>query len=117
MDPLITPLGRGALMRNLLRASGFFQKDLIRIVLAVLLLRRAVAASLLTPWPLSLIVDRVISGKTLPAWLPGWFHQIDQHILLGFLTAAILFLYILHGAVSGRQNYLLIQIGLRGLER
>lgn len=104
-------------MKNLLRVGRVFQEDLVQIVFAILLLLAAVLANLFKPWPLSLIVDSVISGKPLPGWLPTWFHHLDQPILLAFLTAAILFLYILHGALTARQTFLLIQIGLRGLER
>src|SRR5437016_1010705 len=104
-------------MKNLLRAARFFQADAVRICLAVILLLCAIAANLFKPWPLSLIVDSVLSNKPLPAWLPAWMRNLDQPFLLGLLAAAILFLHILHGALSARENYLLIQIGLRGLER
>jgi ATP-binding cassette subfamily B protein/subfamily B ATP-binding cassette protein MsbA len=74
------------------------------IVLGLMLLE--IVFTVLTPWPLKLIVDNVLPGQTLPdaaAWiglLPG---ADDPHGLLGWLAVATLLLF------AGRQAALMIK--------
>ena len=103
-------------MKSLLRALRFFRSDAGPIGFAVSLLLLSSAASLLKPWPLALIVDCVLGNKPLPHWL-SWATPWDRLTLLAFLGGSIMVLYAGQGALSAWQNYISIQIGLRGLSR
>ena len=77
------------------------------------LLFLSIGTSLLKPWPLAIIVDSVIGKEPAPRWL----ETSDKSFLLLLLCLLILIIYVGHGALSALQNYLSIQVGLRGLQR
>lgn len=77
------------------------------------LLFLSIGTSLLKPWPLAIIVDSVIGNESAPHWLGA----SDKAMLLPMLSLMILTIYVGHGALSALQNYLSIQVGLRGLQR
>jgi ATP-binding cassette subfamily B protein len=104
-------------MKLLLRAFGFFRVDAPRILVVVALLLGSIAASLLKPWPLALIVDSVLGNKALPAFLRGTALAQSKDTLLLAMVVVTLLLYFGHGALSAWQNFLSIKIGLRGLRR
>jgi ATP-binding cassette subfamily B protein len=104
-------------MKNLVRALRYFQPDAPRIALAGLLLVLATAANLLKPWPLAILVDDVLGNKPLPPWLSACVGQVSKDGLVAILSIATLLLHLGQGALSSAQNYLSIQIGLRGLTR
>jgi ATP-binding cassette subfamily B protein/subfamily B ATP-binding cassette protein MsbA len=103
-------------MKSVLRALRFFRPDAAPIVFALGLLLVSTGASLLKPWPLALIVDCVLSGKPLPAWM-SWAQGWTRNALLLFLGVSIVVLYAGQGMLSAWQNYASIRIGLRGLVR
>jgi len=104
-------------MKNLWRALHFFRADWPLVVAAFGLLLLSVAANLLKPWPLALIVDSVLGDKEFPAWLADVMRGLSQAGRVGLLGAAVLVAHFGQGALAAGQNYLLIKVGLRGLAR
>ena len=102
-------------MKRTLRALQFFRHDAGLLWGAGFLLFFSVGANLLKPWPLAVLVDSVLGTKPLPPWLASW--QDKRLMLIPLLTGAILVLHVGQGAVSALQNYLTINVGLRGLRR
>src|SRR5947209_7760979 len=104
-------------MKNLLRALNYFRADAWQIGLVVILLLFSIGLNVLKPWPLALVVDCVLGGKPLPAWVPkeaaGWGQAKQLAVLIGTLLA----LHLGHATISALQLFLSIRIGLRGLCR
>ncbi len=114
--PFLRPKIPG-LMKNLVRALRYFHPDAARIGLAGLLLLLATMANLLKPWPLAIMVDDVLGNRPLPPWLSAHAGRASKDGLVAILSLATLLLHLGQGALSSAQNYLSIQIGLRGLTR
>ena len=105
------------LMRNFVRALGFFKPDTLGIAAVLVLMLTSIGINALKPWPVALIVDCVLGQKLFPAWLPAsWTHR-SQTGQLGGLILLLLLLHLGHAGLSAAQNYLSIRIGLRGLQR
>ena len=104
-------------MKNLFRALHYFRPDAPRIVIVGLLLLAGIAANLLKPWPLAIIVDSVLGGKPLPDWLANWTGHASKSQLLLLLSGATFLIHLTQGILSSGQNYLAIKIGLAGLRR
>ena len=100
-------------MDKLRHALTFFREDRARIGAALALLVASIGTNLLKPWPLAIIVDSVIGDE--PA--PGWLQTPDEDFMLLLLGVLILIIYVGHGALSALQNFISIQVGLRGLQR
>lgn len=100
-------------MQKLRQALTFFRPDTARIGVALFLLAASIGANLLKPWPLAIIIDSVIGNESPPAWL----QTLDKEFLLLLLGILILIIYVGHGAISALQNFISIQVGLRGLQR
>ncbi len=100
-------------MDKLRHALTFFREDRARIWAALALLIASIGTNLLKPWPLAIIVDSVIGDE--PA--PGWLQTPDEDFMLLLLGVLILIIYVGHGALSALQNFISIQVGLRGLQR
>jgi ATP-binding cassette subfamily B protein/subfamily B ATP-binding cassette protein MsbA len=103
-------------MRDWLRSLKYFRPDAPRIAAVFCLLLASTVLNVLKPWPLALIVDCVLGHKPLPHWF-GPAAAWDRTALLAGLSAALLLLYLLQGGLAAVQNYLSIQISLRGLTR
>ena len=103
-------------MRDWLRALKYFRPDAPRIGASLLLMLASTALNVLKPWPLALIVDGVLEHKPLPHWL-GSVASWNPPAPLAGLSAALLLLYMLQGALAAAQNYLSIQVSLSGLTR
>src|SRR6185436_16744376 len=101
-------------MNNLSRALQYFRPDLPRVWLAFGLLLLSTGASLLKPWPLALIVDGVLTERSLPAVL-HWAASWSKGALLGLLAGVLFLLHASQGALSAWQNFTSIKVGLRGL--
>ncbi|MFQ5630551.1 MAG: ABC transporter ATP-binding protein, partial [bacterium] len=50
----------------------------------------AIAATLLTPWPLKMIIDNVIGGEPFPGWLQNYTTPFAPEILILVLTTAVI---------------------------
>lgn len=104
-------------MKHFLRVLACYRSDLPRIGLSFGLLVLAIGANLLKPWPIALLVDSVVGGKPLPAWLAGNPIAENKTTLLAILGLSVLLLHALNGGLMALQNYWVIDIGLRGLTR
>ncbi|MGH9593456.1 MAG: ABC transporter transmembrane domain-containing protein, partial [Bryobacteraceae bacterium] len=103
-------------MKDLRRALLYFRPDAPRAGGSLCLLLLGVCLNALKPWPLALIVDRVLGHRDLPPLL-GAAGRWDKSVLLAVLCATILALHLVHGAVMAAHNYTSIAISLRGLAR
>ena len=86
------------------------------LVLVGLLMLVGVALSLLTPWPLKLIVDNVLSNKPLPeslAWIRSLPGAGSPSLLLGWLAGATVGIYLITHVISILQRYVEAGLGSR----
>jgi ATP-binding cassette subfamily B protein/subfamily B ATP-binding cassette protein MsbA len=97
------------------RALQFFRPERARIAGVSVLMLAGIGANLLKPWPMAVLVDSVLGTKALPAALQAWSN--DKAALIVLLAAVTAVLHLLHGGLNATQNYLAIDIGLRGLRR
>lgn len=67
-----------------------------------------IAASLLQPWPMQIIVDCVLGTKPMPAWLPA-----DKAPALLAVCVALLGLHFLRGALGTWSSIVLVRAGLK----
>ena len=104
-------------MSTLRRALRFFRSDAPRLVLVFLLLVLGAVASVLKPWPLAVIVDSLLGGAALPHWLGPYDPATSRNYLLAVLVGLVLVLHAGQGILAATQNFIAIQIGLRGLRR
>ena len=102
-------------MSPLRRALQFFRPERARIAGVSVLMLAGIGANLLKPWPMAVLVDSVLGTKALPAALEPWAN--DKPALIVLLAVVTAVLHLLHGGLSALQNYLAIDIGLRGLRR
>ena len=103
-------------MKDFARALKYFRPDAGRIMWAFCLMLASAGLNALKPWPLALIVDSVLGHKPLPRMMaPNG--MIDKSWLLAFLAGAIFMLHFAQAAVASAQNYVSIQVSLRGLTR
>jgi ATP-binding cassette subfamily B protein len=106
-------------MANLLRALRYYRADTFRILGVIGLLILGVVAGLLRPWPLSILVDHFLGGKTEAQGIKGWTSvwvgtpQQGMVVMVGLAFLA----YAFQALISALQNYLSIGISLRGLAR
>src|SRR5687768_11800907 len=77
----------------------------------------SIAANLLKPWPVALILDHIVAGLPAPGWLPEYFKTAQVPSLLGFAALAIFILHSAQGVFAAGQNFFSIKAGLRGLAR
>jgi ATP-binding cassette, subfamily B, bacterial len=104
-------------MTKLLRPLAYFRPDVPRIAVVGALMLANVAANILKPWPLALLVDSVLSGKPLPQWVADHVRDTSQWSLIVKCSLVMLALHIGQGVLSALQNFTAIQVGLRGLTR
>jgi ATP-binding cassette, subfamily B, bacterial len=105
-------------MNTIRRALRFFRPDLVRIGLVLLLSLASICGSVLKPWPLAIIVDVALQGRPMPSWLAelGSFPP-DKATLILLFTVILFSIHAFQGVLSAAQNFVAIQIGLRGLRR
>ena len=104
-------------MKNWSRVLSYFRPELPGVWLALLMMALSIAANLLKPWPVALILDHIISGRPAPGWLPEYFKTAQVPALLGFAALAIFILHSAQGIFAAGQNFFSIKAGLRGLAR
>jgi ATP-binding cassette subfamily B protein/subfamily B ATP-binding cassette protein MsbA len=103
-------------MKDFARALKYFRPDAGRIMWVFCLMLASAGLNALKPWPLALIVDSVLGHKGLPRVMAA-NGMIGKSWLLAFLAGAIFMLYFAQAAVASAQNYVSIQVSLRGLTR
>lgn len=104
-------------MKTLLRAMRFFRPDAPRLAAVFAFLLLGVVANVLKPWPLAVIVDSVLGDQPPPRWLGTHDAHTGRTYLLTVLAGLVLLLHAGQGILSATQNFIAIQIGLRGLRR
>lgn len=104
-------------MNQFRRVAAFYLADAPRVAAAIGLMLVSVAANLLKPWPLAWIVDSVLGGKPLPAWVERLVHDADKTTRLGIFAAAIFAIHASQGALSALQNFASIKASLNALAR
>jgi ATP-binding cassette subfamily B protein/subfamily B ATP-binding cassette protein MsbA len=104
-------------MDKLGRAFQFFRPDAKRLLVVGALMLLSIGANLLKPWPLAVIVDSVLGDKPVPGWLQPAVGSLNKESLLLALASAVLVLHLGQSALSSAQNFVAIQVGLRGLRR
>lgn len=85
------------------------------LTLAYVSLLGTILLSVITPWPLKLIIDHVILNIRLPeraAWLDQWFGA-DRVQLLVFLVAAYFVIQIVHSLISYLHSIGILMAGER----
>jgi ATP-binding cassette subfamily B protein/subfamily B ATP-binding cassette protein MsbA len=99
-----------------LRIGGYASSETRSLVAIGVLILSGVGLSLLTPWPLKLIVDHVLSNKPLPQelfWielLPG---AMSPKVLLAWLAAATVGLFLLSRTTAILRRYVETGAGSR----
>jgi len=105
-------------MKSIRRALQFFQPDSPRITVVLLLSVVTIATNVLKPWPVALILDTVLQDKPMPQWLTQFASDTSSKAgLILFFTSALFAIHMAQGLLSAAQNFVAIQIGLRGLRR
>ncbi len=105
-------------MNNIRRALQFFRPDSARIAVVLLLSIISIAGGALKPWPLALLLDSVLGSNPLPRWFPVANHSpLDKAALILLLTGFLFVVHAAQGILSAAQNFVAIQVGLRGLRR
>lgn len=104
-------------MNNARRVFQFFRPEAPRLVVVAALMMLSIGLSLLKPWPLAVIVDSVLDNHPLPGWMTSALGSATKETLLATLAIAVLALHLGQSAISSGQNFVAIQIGLRGLRR
>jgi ATP-binding cassette subfamily B protein/subfamily B ATP-binding cassette protein MsbA len=104
-------------VKILRRALHYFRPDLPLLGGVFVLMLLATGANLLKPWPLALVVDGVLGGKPMPAWVARLLASESKPAQVATLATMVLVLHALHGGLQALHNYLSIHIGLRGLAR
>ncbi len=104
-------------MKNIIRVLGYFRPDVPRVVAVLGLMLLSTGANLIKPWPIAWIVDHLLGDKPLPRILAEPLAAWPKSSVLAFLAISIFIIYALHAVLSMGQNYLVIKVGLRGLER
>lgn len=93
----------------------YFKPDTPRIIFAVLLLLLGIAANVLKPWPVALIIDSVLGSKPLPSWLDSSVGAWPKPSLLALFASFVFVFHLTQGLFAAGQNYLSIRAGLKGL--
>ncbi len=104
-------------MKNLFRPLAYFRPDLPRVSVVGLLMLVSVAANLLKPWPIALLVDSVLGSNPLPERVARLVGDVSKWQLIVTLSLVLLGLHIGQGVLSALQNFTAIRVGLRGLTR
>lgn len=74
----------------------------------IVLMLVGVAASLLLPWPMQIIVDCILGTKPMPAWLPA-----EKASALLAVCGGLLAIHFLRGGLATWSSVLLVRAGLR----
>ena len=99
------------LLAHLRRISPYLRPYRLRLACAVGLVFVISFAEVAKPWPLKVVVDNVLGGKSLPA--AGYPETMTASTLLAIAATSLVLLYLLIGLLQVISNYLTIDIGQR----
>ncbi len=71
----------------------------------------SIAASLLQPWPLKIIVDSILGSVPMPDWLASFSH--DKAAALVIICLGLLLIHVLRGGLGAWGTTYLVRAGLR----
>ncbi|HEY5893167.1 MAG TPA: ABC transporter ATP-binding protein [Chthoniobacterales bacterium] len=95
------------------RTFAYFRPFLPQTLLALGLSLLGIALNLAKPWPIGVIVDRVIPQQTGIEWLPS----LDKPTLILIFCAALIVIHFVAGLIGLATNYIFVKVGLEGLLR
>src|SRR5262244_2132848 len=77
-----------------IRSEAFGIADLLRphwraIALGFVAVLGEIVADLLEPWPLKMVIDYVLQGKSMPHWLAGAVSRLTGNDPIAVLNAAV----------------------------
>ena len=93
-------------MRLLVRVLPYLRPYLPLAMLAVLVTLVAVAAGLLVPWPLKIVIDNVLGDRPMHPRLARWVGDLGSGTVLALVVSAGLVLTLLSNALSVAMSYL-----------
>jgi len=101
------------------RCFTYFQPFKAATTGAILLSIAAIGFNLLKPWPLSWIIDGVLTGKedAYQAWLGGALAEWSASHLILLLCAVMVAIHILWAMLNFASNFMFVKVGLRVLLR
>ncbi len=73
-----------------------------------------IAADLLEPWPLKIVVDHLLQSKPLPEWMSGTVGRLigqDQFAVLNFAVLAVAVIAVIGAVSSYAEKYLTTSVG------
>jgi len=96
-----------------LRVLAYLRPHRARFAGGLALTGLGILLDLLKPLPLALVLDVVLSGRPLPAWLAPLLGGVGQAWLLALAALSIVAVTLARGATTLAANYLTIGIGQR----
>lgn len=95
------------------RTFAYFRPFLPQTLFALGLSLLGIALNLAKPWPVGVIVDRVIPQKTGIEWLAS----LDKPTLILIFCGALVVIHFVAGLIGLATNYIFVKVGLEGLLR
>lgn len=96
--------------------AGYARPQSVGLLLIGLTMLLSIACGLLTPWPMKLIVDNVLSGHPLPTsltWIRSLPGATSNSRLLAWLSAGTVFVFLVRHSLTVLQSYLKTGVGNR----
>jgi len=101
------------------RSEAFGIAELLRphwraISLALVAVLGEIAADLLEPWPLKMVIDYVLQGKQMPVWLAGAVSKLtgnDPVAVLNAAVAGVAAIAVIGGISTSSEKYLTTSVG------
>ncbi len=82
--------------------------------LALLAVAGVIAADLLEPWPLKIVVDHLLQSKAMPGWMSGavgYLDGQDRFAVLNFAVLAVAVIAVVGAVCSYAERYLTTSVG------
>jgi subfamily B ATP-binding cassette protein MsbA len=111
---------RMTLLQAYKRAWHYYGEDIGKIVMSVILVALTTLATLAQPFPLAILIDRVLGDKPADQWEYRIFARLAPHGVYGqviLLAAALLAFRLLGEAFGLGQGFYKIRIGYNGILR
>jgi ATP-binding cassette subfamily B protein len=97
--------GDAQLMGVLLRVLPYLKPYTMLAVSSVVVTLLAVGVGLVLPWPLKIVIDSVLGGRTPPSWLVPWLGTMDPAAMLVVAVVSGLVLSLLSNALAVATSY------------
>ncbi len=100
-------------MKLALRVWPYVRREWRLAVTTVVLIALVAGASLLTPWPMKLLVDQVLGGQPVPAWWPHALGGEGGMTLLSWVVVAGVLVVLLQGLLSLLREFITTRLKLQ----